>query len=236
MAKEKYNTILTHIDRMTPSVWNFHFEFQDKPRFDFIPGQFVMVEVPKEGEKPVKKPYSIASPPHFKNKIELTIKRVEGGYVSNWFFRLHVGDKVEFEGPMGVFRLKEPLPPHLLFVATGSGIAPLRAQIHHQLQHGDQRSMSLVFGNRYEDEILFHQEFLDLAKKYPNFEYLPVISRPKAWTGAKGYVQDIIRQKFPSPQDKAVYICGLVPMVNDLKATLEEIGYPKEAIHFEKWT
>ncbi len=236
MAKEKYSTLLSKIDRMTPTVRNFHFEFREKPRFNFVPGQFVMVEVPKEGEKPVRKPYSIASPPHFENKIELCIKQVEGGFVSNWFFRLKEGDEVPFEGPLGVFRLKEPLPEHLLFVATGTGIAPLRAQIHHLLHHKYSRPITLVFGNRYENEILFHDEFLALKEKHANFEYLPVISRPHAWTGAKGYVQDTIEKRFSDSKGIHVYICGLVPMVDELKGRLSDMGYPKETIHFEKWT
>jgi ferredoxin-NADP reductase len=234
-AEKAYPAVLTKIEEMTDSVRNFHFEFREVPRFDFIPGQFVMITVEKEG-KPVKKPYSIASPPHFKDRIELCIKRVEGGFVSNWFFQLKIGDRVEFTGPKGVFKIHEPLPEHLMFVATGTGIAPLRAQFHHLLEKGHRGKITLVFCNRYETEILFEQELKDLAAKYPNFNYVPVISRPKAWTGEKGYVQDVIRRRFSDPKGIQVYICGLVPMVNDLKACLMEIGYPKEAIHFEKWT
>ncbi len=236
MAKEKYPVRLTKIDEYSTTVRNFHFEFLQKPRFDFIPGQFVMVEVPKENEKPVRKPYSIASPPHFANKIELCIKLVEGGFVSTWFFGLKVGDDIEVEGPLGVFRIKEPLPEHLLFVATGTGIAPLRAQFEDLLEHGYQKPITFVFGNRYENEIPFHDELLALAKKHSNFHYLPTISRPKNWSGQTGYVQDLIKNKFPDSKGIHVYICGLVPMVNDLKATLEGLGYEKDAIRFEKWT
>ena len=236
MPKEKYPVRLSKIDEYSDTVRNFHFEFEKKPRFDFIPGQFIMVEVPKEGDKPVRKPYSIASPPHFKDKIELCIKLVEGGFVSTWFFSLKVDDEIEVEGPLGAFKLKEPLPEHLLFVATGTGIAPLRSQFETLLEQGYTNPITFVFGNRYENEIPFHQELLALAKKYSNFHYRPVISRPKTWSGEKGYVQDLIKKEFADSKGVEVYICGLVPMVNDLKATLEGLGYTKEAIHFEKWT
>lgn len=236
MAKEKYPVRLSKIEEFSDTVRNFHFEFEKKPRFDFIPGQFIMVEVPKEGDKPVRKPYSIASPPHFKDKIELCIKLVEGGFVSGWFFSLKTNEEIEVEGPLGVFKLKEPLPEHLLFVATGTGIAPLRAQFETLLHQGYKKPITFVFGNRYEDEIPFHQELLDLNQKYDNFHYLPVISRPKSWKGRTGYVQDLIKEKFADPSGVQVYICGLVPMVNDLKAHLEALGYTNEAIHFEKWT
>jgi NAD(P)H-flavin reductase len=235
MAKEWFPVQLTKIDEYSSTVRNFHFQF-DKPRFDFIPGQFIMVEVPKEAEKPVRKPYSIASPPYFSEKIELCIKWVEGGFVSTWFFGLQLGDKISVQGPLGVFRLVEPLPEHLIFVATGTGIAPLRAQFLQLLHDGYKKQITFIFGNRYEDEIPFHQELLDLAKEHGNFTYLPVISRPKSWQGEKGYVQEVLRKIFPNPKGNQVYICGLVPMVNDLKDCLIQLGYPKESVRFEKWT
>jgi len=233
--KEIYNAELVKIDEMTPSVRNFHFEFREKPRFDYRPGQFVMAYVPREG-KTVRKPYSICSPPHWPAKIELCIKKVEGGYVSSFFLDLKEGYVMPMEGPLGVFRIKEPLPPHLMFVATGTGVAPLRAMLYDLFLTGHAGKITLVLGIRYENEILFDEEFKALARQHPNFEYIPTISRPKNWTGAKGYVQDQIRSRFPDPSGIQIYACGLVPMINSLLESLTQIGYPREAIHFEKWT
>lgn len=234
-VKEIYQGHLVQIDEMSSSVRNFHFEFIEKPRFDYVPGQFVMVEVPKDG-KTVKKPYSIASPPHWPNKIELCIKKVEGGFVSTYFFDLKPGYIMPMEAPLGVFRLKEPLPDHLLFVATGTGVAPLRAMIHTLLHQGTSKKMTLILGVRYENEILFDAEFRDLAAQHANFEYIPTVSRPQAWQGATGYVQDHIKSRYPHPEGKVIYACGLVPMVNSLLEELTALGYPRESIRFEKWT
>jgi len=233
--KEIYNAHLVKIDEMSSTVRNFHFEFPERPRFDYVPGQFVMAYVPRDG-KDVRKPYSIASPPHWPGKIELCIKKVEGGYVSTYFFDLKTGYVMPMEGPLGVFKLKEPLPPHLLFVATGTGIAPLRAMIHQLLDHGHKDKITLILGVRYENEVLFDEEFQDLAKKYSNFEYIPTVSRPQNWKGATGYVQDQLLKHYPSPEGRQIYACGLVPMINSLLETLTKNGYPREAIHFEKWT
>lgn len=236
MAKQKYPVTLSKIEEMTPTVRNFHFEFNQIPRFDFVAGQFIMVERENAEGKLIKKSYSIASPPYFKNKIELCIKKVEGGFMSGWFFTLKEGDQTEFMGPVGVFRLKEPLPEHLVFVATGTGIAPLRAQIMQLLHEGYSKKMSLVLGIRYENEILFQKEMETLASQHPNFEFIPIVSRPQSWTGATGYVQHYLKKHFSDPTGKAVYICGLIPMVNDTQQTLLDLGYTKEIIHFEKWT
>jgi len=237
MAKTKqlYSAHLVKIDKLTPTVRNFHFEFPDQQRFDFEAGQFVMVEVPKDG-KTVRKPYSIASAPHWSDRIELCIKKVEGGYVSSYFFDLSEGYVMPMEGPLGVFKLKEKLPQHLIFVATGTGIAPLRAQIHTLFHRGYTGKITLILGVRYENEVLFDDEFKKLVQDKPNFEYIPVVSRPKEWNGAKGYVQEQIRAHYPKPGGQEIYACGLVPMINSLKETLLELNYPKEALHFERWT
>ncbi len=233
--KAMYKARLVKIDELSSSVRNFHFEFPEAPRFDYNPGQFVMAYVPREG-KNVRKPYSIASPPDWPGKIELCIKKVEGGYVSTYFFGLEPGYVMPLEGPLGVFKLKTPLPPHLLFVATGTGIAPLRAMIHPLLNKGHAGKITLILGVRYENEILFDAEFQELARKYPNFEYIPTVSRPQTWKGATGYVQDQLLKRYPSPEGRQIYACGLVPMINSLLETLTKNGYPREAIHFEKWT
>lgn len=234
-TKEIYQARLVKIDEMTSTVRNFHFEFPEKPRFDYVAGQFVMVEVPK-GDKMAKKPYSIASPPHWPNKIELCIKKVEGGYVSNYFFELKEGYVMPMEGPLGVFKLKDPLPDHLLFVATGTGVAPLRAMIHTLLHEGTSKKVTLILGIRYENEILFDEEFKALAAEHANFEYIPTISRPKDWKGETGYVQEQIKKRYPNPSGRVIYACGLVPMINSLLKDLGELGYPREVIRFEKWT
>jgi Flavodoxin reductases (ferredoxin-NADPH reductases) family 1 len=234
-VKQMHEARLVKIDEMTSTVRNFHFEFPGQPRFDFLAGQFVMVDVPRE-EKMVRKPYSIASPPHWSERIELCIKKVEGGYVSSYFFDLKPGYVMPMEAPLGVFRLKDPLPEHLLFVATGTGVAPLRAMIHTLLHEGSQKKISLILGIRYENEILFDAEFRELAAQHPNFEYLPTVSRPKDWNGATGYVQDHIKRLYPHPDGRVVYACGLVPMINSLLKDLTELGYPRQAIRFEKWT
>ncbi len=237
MAKDKIiiPATLARIDELSPTVKNFHFEFRQQLRFAFQAGQFVMVEVPREG-KNVRKPYSIASPPHWPGKVELCIKKVEGGYVSTYFFGLTEGYVMPMEGPLGVFALKKPYPEKLVFVATGTGVAPLRAMIYTLFEAGHRGPITLILGIRYENEILFDEEFRKLAQEHPNFEYIPTISRPQHWQGAKGYVQDQIRDRFTDPNGIEIYACGLVPMINSLKETLEKLGYPKKSLHFERWT
>lgn len=232
---KRYEARLVQVDPLSESVRNFHFDFPGQTRFDYRAGQFVMVEVSREDKK-VRKPYSIASPPHWPDKIQLCIKRIEGGYVSNYFFNLSEGARLAMQAPWGHFFVEEADTSHFIFVATGTGVAPFRAQIHDLLHRGITCRITLIFGVRYENEILFDAEWRELQSRYAHFEYIPTVSRPRQWSGAVGYVQDHLQKLYPYLPGRQVYICGLVPMVDSLKKALEGLAYPKDSIHFEKWT
>lgn len=218
---------------------NRHFKlvFPSGTEFDFEPGQFVNALVPsdEDPQKIVKRPYSIASPPYEKGHIDLVWKRIEGGFMTNYFWKLKEGDVLRVQGPLGRFTLKQPLPKRMIFVATGTGVAPFRAMIKQLFKDGTDCEVWLLFGNRYETDILYDDEWKNLAAKHSNFHYLPTVSRPKQWTGEREYVQKVLaKQKFP-PADTRIYICGLTHMINEVQKTALEMGFPKEQILFEKY-
>ena len=100
-----------------------------------------------------------------------------------------------------------------------------------------EQKISIVLGVRYETEILFQDEFEQLAKEHKNVTFIPTISRPsKEWKGERGYVQEIIKKYFPNPDGVDIYACGLVKMIEDLQKSLSDSGFPKERIRYEKWT
>lgn len=215
---------------------HFKLVFPPAAPFDFDSGQFVnaLVNSAEQG-KLVKRPYSIASPPYEKGSIDLVWKRIEGGFMTNYFWKLKEGDTLQVQGPLGRFGFKKPLQKHLVFVATGTGIAPFRSMIFQLFKDGTDRDVWLIFGNRYETDILYDDEWKDLAVKHSNFHYLPTVSRPKQWTGEREYVQKVLaKQKFP-PAETHVYICGLTNMINEVQKTALETGFPKEQILFEKY-
>jgi len=215
-----------------------HFRFRIHPPFSFKSGQFVMVYALNELENR-KRPYSIASSPSLAGSIELCLNRVENGFMSNYLCDLKGGETVPMEGPYGKFLVQEPIEKGVLFVATGTGIAPFRSQIEDLFQSGkaEGKEIWLFFGVRYETDILYEAEWKKLVSQKPNFRYIQTISRPQSWTGEKGYVQEKIKKFFTGdPKGHQVYICGLPKMVEDVQATCAEIGFPKETVHFEKYT
>lgn len=234
-----YDAKISRIVSLSETVKHFVLDYPGDADTRFIAGQFMMVHLEKDG-KPHKKPYSIASSPILaqnKNQIELCIKIVEGGYVSTWFFGLKEGDVIHTSIPYGVFVLREPWQDNLVFVGTGTGVAPLRGMIQNLFEKNCTKDIWLIFGNRYETDVLYHEEWKALEKAHQNFHFIPTVSRGKNWAGETAYVQEVVKKQFEGKtQGLDFYGCGLVPMCQQLKAALLEMGIPKEMIHFEQFT
>lgn len=234
MPLEPTVTRLEKIFELTPTVRTFRLRFPEGRWVPFKPGQFCMVHVPRD-DKVVKKAYSVCSAPFEEGYVDLCVKRVEGGFATNWFWRLEEGAGVTITIPYGGFLLKEPIDYDPVFVATGTGLAPLRSMIKTLVRDHCPRSILLIFGARYEDEILYHDEWRRLEAEHKNFRFIPTISRPRAWSGEVGYVQEKLKKAVTDPKGRELYICGLIPMIQAVQKTAAEIGFDKGQIHFEKY-
>ncbi len=237
MPLEPIETTLEKIFVLTPTVKTFRFRFPAGKWVSFQAGQFCMVHVPAD-PKPVKKAYSIASAPFEEGYLDLCIKKVEGGFATTWFWTLEEGAKVTLTLPYGGFVLK-PSEPEIVFIGTGTGLAPLRSMIQTLFHQGCAQKIHLIFGVRHEEEMLYTEEWLNLEKKHANFKFYPTISRPKntltPWKGDVGYVQEALKKYFPDPKGKQIYVCGLVPMIEGVQKAASELGYTQKQVHFEKY-
>ena len=232
-----FTTTIEKIVDMGKDLRHFKLSFDPGTLFDFEAGQFVNILIAETPEhKAVKRPYSIASPPLWKGFFDLCWKRVDGGYVTNLLWTYKEGDKLQVQGPLGRFTAKQPLPKTVVFVSTGTGIAPFRSMIHVLLKE-NHPSLQIwnVFGNRYEDEILYKKEFEDLAAKHANFHNIFTVSRPVTWKGESQYVQFVLRKNIPCSPDTHIYICGLTSMIVEVQKTALEMGFAKEQVFFEKY-
>ena len=187
---------LTRSVLLSEKTKHLEFAIDELPSFDFAAGQFVSVREPR-GDKFITRAYSIASPPRGDNTFDLCLNRVDEGFMSNFLCDREVGDVVRLHGPHGLFVLK-PEVEDVIFVATGTGIAPFRSMAQHLFgwdgganQHPRGRNIWLVYGTRYPEDIYYQEEFERLAAGNPNFHYISTLSRaPETWTGNRGYVQD----------------------------------------------
>ena len=241
------------------------FEVEGRDRFDYLPGQFVSAVAPDENGKLQTRAYSIASAAGG-NSFELCVNRVEEGFFSNHLADLPdlpVGATIQIHGPHGHFVLQEPITDSI-FVATGTGIAPMRAYTQWLFPEGgpdrsNGKEIWLVYGTRYETDIYYGEQFEALAKRIPNFHYRPTLSRAQdSWTGLRGHVQVHVSkivedraarlgQPLPAPPvdpvtppadlkfDIYCYICGLNFMVSGMRELLSSLGWHKKQIVFERY-
>ncbi len=209
---------------------NFYYlEFEADAPFVSQPGQYISVKVAADRVNC----YSLVG--HVGNKFSLLVDTTPGGPGSKFFANLKPGDKIAFLGPFGTFTLKTvDGAQQLLFLGTGCGFAPLRAQIEAALSQSD-LPMTLYISFRSSKEVIW-QDYLDqLAKIHPNFHYqITVDQAGDGWQGEVGYLTDLIKKDIPDAKNFAVYLCGSHAMVENATALLETLGLPKEKIYTEK--
>jgi ferredoxin-NADP reductase len=214
------------------------FEVLGKPRFGFVAGQWLSFKTNKPDGEEITRAYSIASPPADDNQFALCLNRVQDGFMSNFLCDMKVGDEITCQGPFGDFILRPPLRD-TVFIATGTGVAPFRSMLHWLLadpvRHQD-KQLWLLFGNRTEKDIYYHQELLDLAARHANFHYLPTLSRgAPEWQGLSGYVQQHVPGIVQSRADMHAYICGLDKMIKANRELLKGLGWDRKSILYEKY-
>jgi ferredoxin-NADP reductase len=236
-----FQTLTTHLLRTQPlSALTRHLEFEVKgvARFGFVAGQWLSFKTNKPDGEEITRAYSIASSPSEDNRFALCLNRVQDGFMSNFLCDMKEGAEIRCQGPFGDFILRPPLRD-TIFIATGTGIAPFRSMLHWLLadpaRHQDQQSW-LVFGNRTEKDIYYHDEFLALAGKHANFHYLPTLSRGgPEWQGLRGYVQEHVPAIVQGRTDMHAYICGLDKMIKANRELLKGLGWDRKSILYEKY-
>jgi NAD(P)H-flavin reductase len=221
---ETFTAKVGEIETLTHDVRAIRLELIYPPEIRFHAGQFVSFEVQKAGLPfPVTRPYSIASPPSNPYVIDLLLNLVPDGPGSTFLFSLQTGDPVSFRGPAGTFLLREYPDRRLLFVATGTGIAPLRSMIYARLP--SPTPVTLIWGLRNESDLYYQEELAELATEFPEFSYTVTLSQPSPeWRGARGRVQSVIESTIDRVDDLAVYVCGGHEMIQSVTALIRARG------------
>ena len=229
-----YKGTVIKIEDATYNTRRFWIEIAAVSTFDFIPGQFITLDLPIH-DKPNKRwrSYSIASWPDG-NVIELLIVLLEGGAGTTFLFNeVRVGSEVSLRGPQGNFTLPDPIDKDLVFICTGTGIAPFRSMLHYINQHNiPHQNIYLIFGTRTQRDLLYYEEIKALQEEVPYFQFMPTLSREE-WLGCKGYVHGVYEQLCKEKPPAHFYLCGWKAMIDEAKKRIIDLGYNKKDIHLE---
>ena len=206
---------------------------------------YSMANYPAEGDR-FMLTVRIATPP-FKPKPATGFMDVMPGIASSYIFTLKPGDKVIMSGPYGDFHPIFDSKKEMIWVGGGAGMAPLRAQILHMTRtlNTRDREMHYFYGARSLSEVFYLEDFLQLAKDFPNFHFHLALDRPDpvaAAAGVKytaGFVAPVMRDTYlanhEAPEDCEYYMCGPGMMSQTVNEVLDSLGVDPSSIHYDNF-
>jgi CDP-4-dehydro-6-deoxyglucose reductase, E3 len=208
-------------------------------RLQFLAGQYIDFLL-KDGKR---RSFSLATPPHADDLLELHIRHIPGGFFSDPLFTQYKGREIlRFEGPLGAFYLREDSDKPIIFVAGGTGFAPIKAVIEHALHHDIQkiRPMVLYWGARAKADLYLP----DLPGRWQsehqgNFTYIPVLSEPKpedAWPGRTGFVHRAVLDDFRDLSGYVAYACGGPAMIDAARRDFVAQGLSPDEFYADSFT
>jgi CDP-4-dehydro-6-deoxyglucose reductase, E3 len=213
---------ISNIEFLSKDVIRVLLRLPPSADFIFIPGQYIDVV----GPKGVRRSYSLANS-SFKDKIlELIIRAVDDGELSQyWFKQAKINDLLRINGPLGTFFLRESSNQNIVFLATGTGIAPVKSilgSLPYLNPESQPKSVTVLWGGRTREDL-----YIDFTAIHGKYQFIPVLSRANHdWTGARGYVQNTLLESKPDLNQTTVYACGSDSMIKSAKMLLLDAGLP----------
>lgn len=218
---------ISGIERLAPDVLRILLRLPPGSALDHLPGQYIEAI----GPGGIRRSYSLATGGCGGTPLELHVRAVEGGAMSDyWFHRARDNDLLRLKGPLGTFVLRDVAGLDLILLATGTGIAPIKAILESfpALDPAESpRSVTVLWGGRGPADL-----YLEIAALPGVHRYVPVLSRADdAWRGSRGHVQDVLLGLQPDLRNAAVYACGSDAMIHGARETLLRAGLPAGRFH-----
>jgi CDP-4-dehydro-6-deoxyglucose reductase, E3 len=226
MALHRFTATVIAVRQLTGDVRQIDFALIEPSEIHFKAGQFVSFEVPDlRTGRTVTRPYSIASAPSSSRTISLLLNLVPEGPGSTYLFGLQKGDRTQFTGPAGNFYLRDDPGRELLFVATGTGIAPLRSMLFANAERPAPSRASVFWGLRSQKDLYYQEEIEAMSRDVAGSSHVVTLSRPEpGWTGPSGRVTALIQQQIQDVRRLAVYLCGNSAMIGEVTGIIQAKG------------
>lgn len=246
MSSKHYHLKVKEVVRETKDAATIVFENPEEGTLTYKPGQFLTLIFSLNGES-VRRAYSLCSAPGIDDHLAVTIKRVEGGKVSNHINdNIEAGNTIEVMSPAGVFttEINKKNKRHVVLIAGGSGITPMMSLLQSILRVETSAIVSLVYANRDEESIIFKQKIDDLKAKYgKQLNIVHVLENPPAnWSGHHGMlnpdlVQTILKslpKKLFKPRE--YFMCGPAGMMEQVELAFQKYKLPKDKLRKESFS
>jgi len=230
---------VAQILRETPTILTFRLAdpAADRLPFDFLPGQFLQVEVEPEPGKTARRSYTIASSPTQRAHVELSVKREEQGAVSRFLHdHVKVGELVKISGPFGAFTFTGTDADSVVLIAGGVGITPMMSVLRYLTDTAWPGEIFFLYGARSTEEFAFREDIERLERRHENLHVFAAMHRAPGtvWHGAEGPItKEMLTSAVPDLARRRIHLCGPPAMMAAMKAQLAELGVPEAQLHTE---
>jgi len=229
----KFETNFQEIIQRTHDITSFRFPRPEG--LEYKPGQFLFVTL-KQGDKELSKHFSFSSSPTEKDHIEFTKKLTDHEY-SEALKSVKVGDCARIDAPYGKFTFEGEYPK-IALLGGGIGITPFISICKNACDKGLSNKITLFYGCRTENDIVFRKEFEDLAQINKNLKLVFTVNEATPqWKGATGIINaEMVKRELPDYEKTIFYACGPPPMVKAMETLIENLGLPKTQLKLEYFT
>ncbi|MFC4763725.1 2Fe-2S iron-sulfur cluster-binding protein [Dyella koreensis] len=235
-AKRRLDVVVTEKRTLAPDVVGLHLQPADgEASLNWLPGQYLDVLL-DEGRR---RPFSIASGPRTDGMIELHVRHVAGGGFTSWVSGgLRVGDTLRIEGPLGTFVPREDSERPMVFMAGGTGFAPVKAIVEHFIALGTRRPMQVYWGARGEADLYLRELAASWERAAHAVRFHPVLSDPEqaAQSGLRmGLVHEAVLEDQPDLSGHDVYMSGPPAMIDAGRKLFLDAGLPEERLYYDSF-
>lgn len=228
------------LNRLSHDVMQVRLQLPAHDVFRYHAGQYIEF-ILRDG---ARRAYSMATAPHSQESapgVELHIRHMPGGrFTDHVFGAMKEKEILRVEGPFGGFFLREDSDKPMVFLASGTGFAPIKALVEHMLHKNIQRPAVLYWGGRRPEDLYMADWIQQQLALLPNLRYVPVVSNAQPedqWTGRTGFVHQAVLDDFADLSGHEVYACGAPIVVDSARAAYtQERGLPEEAFYADAFT
>lgn len=237
---KEFKTRVAAIRDLTYDIKEVTLELIDPPEINAAAGQFIQFQVPEYEltDEEVYRAYSMSSAPSDNKHVELEIRLVPNGICTTYVHKfLKEGDLVTINGPYGDFYLRDT-QREIIFVAGGSGMAPIKAILLDMEEKKIARKIRYFFGARSTRDLFLVDEMKRLENALPDFTFIPALSAPEegeAWNGETGLITEVMDRMLEHVEETEAYLCGSPGMIDACIKVLEDKGVPEERIFYDKF-